>query len=100
MSVTSKYQILVLDIAADKQDRLYCLMSGKNIAPALQQGTAKLRVLTASGRTLKNITLDHSFHRLAAGNKSLYLLRNRDPFRVDEYVVKPDELFLKGAQHD
>ena len=87
MSVTAKYQIFVLDIAADKQDRLYLLMSGKNIAPAIQQGTAKLRVLTATGRTLKNITLDHSFHRLAAGDKSLYLLRNREPLRVDEYVV-------------
>jgi hypothetical protein len=87
MSVTAKYQIFVLDIAADKQDRLYLLMSGKNIAPAIQQGTAKLRVVTKTGRTLKNITLDHSFHRLAAGDNSLYLLRNRDPFRVDEYVV-------------
>ena len=86
-SVTSKYQILVLDIAADKQDRLYLLISGKNNAPALQQGTAKLRVLTKTGGTIKNVTLDHSFHRVAAGNKSLYLLRNRDPFRVDEYVV-------------
>ena len=100
MSVTSKYQVLVLDIAADKQDRLYLLISGQKFAPALQQGTAKLRVLTESGRTLKNVTLDHSFHRLAAGNKSLYLLRNREPFRVDEYVVKTDELTLKGAQHD
>lgn len=87
MSVTAKYQIFVLDIAADKHDRLYLLMSGKNIAPAIQQGTAKLRVLTATGRTLKNITLDHSFHRLAVGDTSLYLLRNREPFRVDEYVV-------------
>ena len=87
VSVTAKYQLLVLDIAADNQDRLYLLISGKNVAPALQQGTPKLRVLTKTGRTLKNLTLDHSFHRLAAGNKSLYLLRNREPFRVDEYVV-------------
>ena len=86
-SVTARYQILVLDMVADKQDRLYLLISGKNKAPALQQGTPRLRVLTKSGRTLKNITLDHSFHRLATGNKSLYLLRNRGPFRVDEYVV-------------
>lgn len=87
VSVTAKYQILVLDIAVDKQDRLYLLISGKNKAPALQQGTAKLRILTKTGRTLKNVTLEHSFHRLTAGNKSLYLLRNRGPFRVDEYVV-------------
>ncbi|HET7113392.1 MAG TPA: hypothetical protein VFI57_07095 [Pyrinomonadaceae bacterium] len=86
-SVTSKYQILVLDMAADKQDRLYLLISGKNKAPALQQGSAKLRVLTKTGITLKNITLHHSFHRLAAGNRSLYLLRSRAPLRVDEYVV-------------
>ena len=86
-SVTAKYQILVLDIAADRQDRLYLLISGRNKAPAIQQGTPKLRVLTKTGRTLKNITLDHSFHRLTAGYKSLYLLRNRQPFRVDEYVV-------------
>lgn len=87
VSVTAKYQIFVLDIAADKQDRVYLLMSGKNKAPAIMYGTPKLRVLTATGHTLKNITLDHSFHRLAAGDKSLYLLRNREPFRVDEYVV-------------
>jgi hypothetical protein len=99
MSVTAKYQIFVLDIAADKHDRLYLLMSGKNIAPAIQQGTAKLRVLTATGRTLKQITLDHSFHRLAAGDKSLYLLRNREPFRVDEYVVF-QEHSSKEYRHD
>ena len=87
VSVTAKYQILVLDITVDTQDRLYLLISGKNKAPALQQGTAKLRILTKTGRTLKNVTLEHSFHRLTAGDKSLYLLRNRGPFRVDEYVV-------------
>ena len=87
VSLTAKYQILVLDIAADKQDRLYLLISGKNKAPALQQGTAKLRILTKTGRTLKNLTLDHYFHRLTAGDNSLYLLRKRGPFRVDEYVV-------------
>ena len=87
VSVTARYQILVLDIAADKQDRLYLLISGKNKAPALQQGTAKLRILTKTGRTLKNVTLEHNFHRLTTGDKSLYLLRNRGPFRVDEYVV-------------
>ena len=87
VSVTARYQILVLDIAADKQDRLYLLISGKNKGPALQQGTARLRILTKMGRTLKNVTLEHNFHRLTAGDKSLYLLRNRGPFRVDEYVV-------------
>lgn len=87
VSVSARYQILVLDIAADKQDRLYLLISGKNKAPALQQGTAILRVVTKTGRTLENVTLDHSFHRLAAGNGRLYLLRNRGPLRVDEYVV-------------
>jgi hypothetical protein len=87
VAITAKYQIFVLDISADKQDRVYLLMSGKNIAPAIHYGTANLRVLTATGRTLKNITLDHNFHRLAAGDKGLYLLRNREPFRVDEYVV-------------
>jgi hypothetical protein len=87
VSITTKYQILVLDIAADKQDRLYLLISGKNKAPAIQQGTAKLRVLNKKGHTLKNVTLDHSFHHLAAGDKSVYLLRNRQPLRVDEYIV-------------
>ncbi|HET9524928.1 MAG TPA: hypothetical protein VFO99_02095 [Pyrinomonadaceae bacterium] len=87
VSVTANYQILVLDIAADKHDRLYLLISGRNKAPALQQGTPKLRVMNKTGRTLKNVTLDHSFHRLATGSGSLYLLRNRQPQRVDEYVV-------------
>jgi hypothetical protein len=87
VSVVSKYQILVLDMAADKQDRLYLLISGKNKTPALHQGTPKLRVVDKAGRTLKSLTLDHSFHRLVVGNRSLYLLRNREPLRVDEYVV-------------
>lgn len=87
VSVTAKYQILVLDLAADRQDRLYLLISGKNKASALHYGTAKLRVLTKTGRTLKKLTLGHEFHRLTTGNRSLYLLRNREPLRVDEYVV-------------
>jgi hypothetical protein len=87
VSVVSKYQILVLDIAAYDRNRLYLLMSGKNKIPALHQGTPKLTVLSKTGQTLKNITLDHSFHRLVVRNGRLYLLRNRPPLRLNEYVV-------------
>jgi hypothetical protein len=87
VSVISKYQILVLDIAADERNRLYLLMSGKNKIPALHQGTPKLTVLSKTGQTLKNITLDQSFHRLVARNGKLYLLRNRPPLQLLEYIV-------------
>ncbi len=100
VSVTAKYQILVLDIAADKQDRLYLLISGRNKAPGILYGTPKLRVLTKTGRTLKNLTLEHSFHRLAAGTNSLYLLRNREPLRLDEYVIFQKGISQRSTTHD
>ena len=87
VSVNSRYQILVLDMAADANGRLYLLMSGRNKVPALSQGTPKLLVLSTKGTVLKSLTLEHSFHRVIAGNGHLYLLRNRPPLRLDRYVV-------------
>ena len=85
MVVRSRYQILVLDLAADARGRLYLLMSGKNKVPALTEGTQKLLVLTKSGRVVRKALLENNFHRLAISNGRLYLLRNRSPFRLDEY---------------
>lgn len=87
VSVSSKYQILVLDMATDDQSRLYLLISGKNKIPALSQGTPKLVVATSKGRVLKTVTLANNYHRVLAGNGSLYLLRNRPPLRLDRYEV-------------
>ena len=87
VSISSKYQILVLDMAADDQNRLYLLISGKNKIPALSQGTPKLVVSTSKGRTLKSVTLANNYHRVLAGNGNLYLLRNRPPLRLDSYEV-------------
>jgi len=87
VSVNSRYQILVLDLAADAHGRLYFLISGKNKVPALNNGTPKLVVTTNKGRTLKTLTLAHDFHRIVVGNGNLYLFRNRPPFRLDRYVV-------------
>ena len=87
VSVSSKYQILVLDMATDDQSRLYLLISGKNKIPALNQGTPKLVVSTSKGRVLKSVTLANNYHRVLAGNGSLYLLRNRPPLRLDRYEV-------------
>lgn len=84
-AVSAKYQILVLDMTTDG-DRLYLLLSGKNKVPALNEGTPKLRVVTSKGTTVKELVLAHSFHRLAARDGALVLLRNRAPFRVDEYI--------------
>ena len=85
MVVRSRYQILVLDLAADARGHLYLLLSGKNKVPALTEGTQKLLVLTKSGRVVRKALLENNFHRLAISNGRLYLLRNRSPFRLDEY---------------
>lgn len=85
MVVRSRYQILVLDLAADARGHLYILLSGKNKVPALTEGTQKLLVLTKTGRVVRKALLENNFHRLAISNRRLFLLRNRSPFRLDEY---------------
>jgi hypothetical protein len=85
--VSSRYQILVLDMAADARGRLYILLSGKNKVPALTEGTQKLMVLANNGRVLRKVLLENNFHRLAISNGRLYLLRNRMPLRLDEYLM-------------
>ena len=85
--VRARYQILVLDMAADARGRLFLLLSGKNKVPALSEGTQKLMVVTGSGRVLSRALLENNFHRLAISNGRLYLLRNRMPFRLDEYPL-------------
>jgi hypothetical protein len=85
--VRARYQILVLDMAADARGRLFLLLSGKNKVPALTEGTQKLMVLADNGRVLKRALLENNFHRLAISNGRLYLLRNRMPFRLDEYPM-------------
>ena len=85
--VRARYQILVLDMVADARGRLFLLLSGKNKVAAITEGTQKLMVLTDRGRLLKKALLENNFHRLAIGNNRLYLLRNRAPFRLDEYPL-------------
>jgi hypothetical protein len=85
--VRARYQILVLDMAADARGHLYLLLSGKNKVPALSEGTQKLMVVTGSGRVVTKALLENNFHRLAISNGRLYLLRNRMPFRLDEYPM-------------
>jgi len=85
--VRARYQILVLDIAVDARGRLFLLLSGKNKVPALTEGTPKLVVINQNGRVLKSALLENNFHRLAISNGSLYLLRNRMPFRLDQYPL-------------
>ena len=85
--VRARYQILVLDMTVDGQGRLYLLLSGKNKMLALAEGTRKLAILTGDGRVLKKADLEYNFHRLAARNRRLYLLRNRKPLRLDTYAM-------------
>jgi hypothetical protein len=85
--VSTQYQILVLDMAADARGRLYILLSGKNKIPALTQRTQRLTVLTNNGRVLSRVVLENNFHRLVISNGRLYLLRNRMPLRMDEYPM-------------
>lgn len=87
VAVAAKYQIVVLDMASDGRGRLYLLISGKNKIQALTQGTPNLTVTTDAGRTLKKVSLENSFHRLAVGSNNLLLLRNREPLKLDEYPM-------------
>jgi hypothetical protein len=74
-------------MAADARGRLFLLLSGKNKVPALTEGTQKLMILSDTGRVLKKALLENNFHRLAISNGRLLLLRNRMPFRIDEYPL-------------
>ena len=85
MVVRARYQILVLDLAADAGGRLYLLLSGKSKVPALTEGTQKLLILTNGGRVVEKALLENNFHRVVVSNGRLFLLRNRAPFRLDEY---------------
>jgi hypothetical protein len=88
LNVRSKYQILVLDFALDGRGRLILLMSGENKYQALTNGSRSLLVTTTSGRVLSRLDLeDGPFNRLAAGERSLFLLRNRSPLRLDRFTI-------------
>lgn len=87
LAVRSIYQILVLDMAIDAQGRLFVLQSGQNKIRALTEGTRKLVVYGRNGRVLKQVDLNHNFHRLATGNRRLFLLRNKKPLRLDTYAM-------------
>jgi hypothetical protein len=86
-TVSSRYQILVLDMAAGHANRLYLLISGKNHAQARLEGSKQLLVTTATGKVLKKIALDDNFHRLAVGGGALYLLKNRGSLRLKKYAL-------------
>jgi hypothetical protein len=87
LTISSRYQILVLDMAVDNASHLYLLMSGKNHAQARSEGSRLLLVTTATGKTLKKIPLEDNFHRLAANGSALYLLKNRDALRLKKYAL-------------
>jgi hypothetical protein len=36
---------------------------------------------------LKKVSLENNFHRLAVGNNNLFLLRNREPLKLDAYPM-------------
>lgn len=86
--VSSKYQILVLDMAVDRRGRLHLLLSGKDKIPALTQGSRKLLVVSGGGKTLAKYDVkEDAFHRVAAGDGILYLLRNRRALRLEMYAL-------------
>lgn len=88
VTVSSRYQILVLDMALDKRGRLHLLMSGENKAQALTQGSRKLLVTTNKGQVVGRFDIqESSFHRLGAGDDVLYLLKNRKPNRLEMYTL-------------
>lgn len=87
VTVSSRYQILVLDMAADNQGRLYLLLSGENKHRALTQGSRKLLVTTNKGKAVKQLSLENNFHRLAVKNKTLYLLKNRKGLILGKYAL-------------
>lgn len=87
LSISSKYQKGVLDMALDR-GRLVLLMSGENNHQALNNGSRNLLVTSARGQILAKFEVDAGpFNRLAAANGLLYLLRNRAPLRLDKFAL-------------
>jgi hypothetical protein len=88
ISINTKYQIGVLDLALDSRGRLVLLVSGENQTQAMRNGSRNLLVTNARGQTLAKFELDAGpFNRLAAGSGLLYLLRNRTPLRLDKFAL-------------
>jgi hypothetical protein len=88
LTVTSRYQILVLDVALDVHGHLLLLMSGENKFQALMHGSRTLVVMTGAGKVLSRTAIDEaSFNRLTVDSDVLYLLRNRDPLRLERYSL-------------
>ena len=87
MTVSSQYQILVLDMAVDASNRLYLLISGENRFQALTNGSRKLRVVTESGVLIQETPLDQRFHRVTTDGKRLYLLNNRKSLCLQEFRI-------------
>lgn len=88
VTVSSRYQILVLDMALDTHGRLHLLVSGKNKSEALTEGSRKLVVTTNKGQVVGRFDVqESSFHRLGAGEEVLYLLKNKKPNRLEMYTL-------------
>lgn len=88
LSVSARYQILVLDLGLDARGRLIMLMSGENKFQALSRGSRQLVIAAASGKQLGRFDLDDGpFNRLATGGNALYMLRNRAPLRLDRFAI-------------
>lgn len=87
LAVTSIYQVGVLDMAIDSQNRLYLLISGQNKAQALTYGCRKLMVMSSKGKVLNEYSLDNSFHSLSLSSNAIYLLRKRDGIELSKYSI-------------
>jgi hypothetical protein len=89
LTISSKYQIGVLDVALDGRGRLVLLLSGENKYQALHNGSRNLAVTNGRGQILAKYEVDSGpFNRLTAGNGLLYLLRNRGPLRLDKFALR------------
>ena len=89
LTISSKYQIGVLDVALDGRGRLVLLLSGETKYQALHNGSRNLAVTNGRGQILAKYEVDSGpFNRLTAGNGLLYLLRNRGPLRLDKFALR------------
>jgi hypothetical protein len=88
LTIRSRYQIGVLDVALDSRGRLVLLVSGEDKYQALRNGSRNLLVTNERGQILAKFALDSGpFNRLAAANGLLYLLRNRAPLHLDKFAL-------------
>lgn len=99
LEVSQRYQVPVLDMDVDGRGQLHLLISGKDKVDAFMEGTRQLVTTTDTGEIIQRVSLDNSFHRLAISGDTLYLLRNREPLRLEKFSIETPDHLSRVSRH-